>query len=413
MKFECAVAGVAERPNPGLGWAAERRAEFPAIAGDPEHAYLDSAATAQKPIAVIEAVRRHLEGGTGNVGRGSHRWGVRAGAEVERCLRAVRDLIGAGHATTGTVHLVSGATEAIRRAALDVVLPGLGAGDQVVVPYSDHRANADPWRELAGRASSAGRAVELVPMPYDSTGDYDLERLADLVGPRTRLVAATHVHHVFGAEMRIRELREAVGAEVPILLDAAQSVGHLPLDIQAVDVDLVAFSGHKAMAHTGVGVLWTRDRRLPAPVLPGLDGTPNVVGAVSLASACEWLLATGVDRIAAHTEALLNRLARGLVAIPGIELAGCPEPDQVGSLPRRTSLVAFRHRGIPSVDLGFALDAVGVSVRADALCQAGRSPSEGLVRASVHVYNTPSEVDRLLGGLDGVRAWAPGSQMVE
>jgi cysteine desulfurase/selenocysteine lyase len=210
------------------------------------------------------------------------------------------------------------------------------------------------------------------------------------------------VHHVFGAEMRIRELREAVGAEVPILLDAAQSVGHLPLDTHAMDVDLVAFSGHKAMAHTGIGVLWTRDRRLPAPVLPGLDGTPNVVGAVSLASACEWLLATGVDRIAGHTEALASRLARGLVAMPGIELAGCPGSDRVGSLPGRTSLVAFRHRVVPPVDLGFALDAARVSVRADALCQAGRSPAEGLVRASVHVYNTPSEVDRLLGALAGL-----------
>ena len=401
MNPECAVSALEERPEPDLAWAAERRAEFPAIAGHPEHTYLDSAATAQKPATVIEAVRRHLEGGTGNVGRGNHRWGRRAEAEMERCREAVRDLIGCGH-TTGTVNLVSGTTEAIRRAALDIVLPELKAGDQLVVPLADHKANVEPWRELEGMASAAGRPIELVPMPYDSTGDYDLERLACLVGPRTRLVAATHVHHVFGAEMRIRELREAVGPEVPILLDAAQSMGHVPVDVDALDIDLVAFSGHKVMAHTGIGVLWTRDLRLPSPALPGLEATPNVVGAVSLARACEWLMAASVERIAAHTEALVNRLARGLVEIPGVELAGCPGADRVGSLPARTSLVAFRHQAVPSVDLGFALDSAGISVRADALCQAGRSPSEGLVRASVHVYNTHSEVDRLLEALIGL-----------
>ncbi|MGH7869271.1 MAG: aminotransferase class V-fold PLP-dependent enzyme, partial [Candidatus Dormibacteraceae bacterium] len=340
-------------------------------------------------------VNDHLKQGTGNVARGSHWWGKRAGEAVERCRDGVFELLGDSGAKRGSLAFTSGTTDGIRRAALDLILPTLRDGDEIVIPLLDHRATVEPWSEVVATAAQSGRRITLVPMPYDSTGDYNFNRLTSLLTPRTRLVVGTHIHHVFGAEMRISAMRDVVGREIPILLDAAQSVGHIPVNVRELDVDIFAFSSHKTLAYTGLGAVWTRDERLPRPRFGGLEGTPNILGALSLSAAIDWLRAADVGRIAEFVESLTTHLAHRLIAIPDIELAGRPGADPPGEYPPRSSLVSFRHRCIPAMDLGFILENAGVSVRADSLCQSGRPSSDGLVRASLHVYNTVEEVDHL------------------
>jgi cysteine desulfurase/selenocysteine lyase len=271
------------------------------------------------------------------------------------------------------------------------------------VPHADHRANLDPWLEARRLLAARGIGVRVRALPYQTaSGDYDHRVLGEAVGPRTRFVAATHVHHVYGGDMNVHRIRAAVGPDVPICLDAAQSVGHLPvrLDDPSLDVDFVVFSGHKAMALPGSGAVWARNARGPVFRPGGWQGTPNTVGIVSLRAALDWLDAVGVERIARWTTMLTTRLTDRLRRLGPYEVLGCPASLAADSaLPaaqRRHGIVTFRHRDIPSDDLGFILFSHGFMVRADSLCQAGADERDGSVRVSLHVYNTVEEIDRLL-----------------
>ncbi|MEU2775553.1 aminotransferase class V-fold PLP-dependent enzyme, partial [Streptomyces sp. NPDC007162] len=220
---------------------------------------------------------------------------------------------------------------------------------------------------------------------------------AVLVGPRTRFVATTHVHHVYGVDMNVHRIRQVVGPEVPICLDAAQSIGHLPVSVAELDVDFVVFSGHKTMALPGSGAVWSRGRRGPDFRPSGWSGTPNTVGVAGLAAALDWLDAAGTERIERWTVALTSLLTDGLDRMDAYEVLGCRQSLAAGSeIQRRRSLVTFRHRAISSQDLGFILFSHGFMVRTDGHCQAGRDAEDGSVRVSLHVHNTPEEMQELL-----------------
>jgi cysteine desulfurase/selenocysteine lyase len=237
-------------------------------------------------------------------------------------------------------------------------------------------------------------------MPYDAAHDYDTDRLRAMVGPRTRLIAATHVHHVYGNDMNVRRLRSAAGPAVPICLDAAQSFGHGPIDVAALDVDFVVFSGHKAMALPGIGAIWAANRRGPSFEPAGWPGSPNTSGIVSLAAAMRWLEQTGLDRIARWSSALGARLTDGLDRLASYEVLGCQSSLSAGSVvQRRQGIVTFRHRRISSNDLGFILESDGLLVRADGHCQGEQGEKTSSVRVSLHAYTTVDEVDRLLDAL--------------
>ncbi len=195
-------------------------------------------------------------------------------------------------------------------------------------------------------------------------------------------MAATHVHHVYGADMNVHRVREVVGPDVPICLDAAQSVGHLPVDLAALDVDFAVFSGHKAMGLPGTGVVWARGRR-GAPYRPGgWQGTPSTTGILSLRAALDWLDAAGVARIDEWTVGLGVRLTDGLSRLGSYEVLGCPlSLSAASSVQRRQGLVTFRHHGISANDLGFILAAHGLLVRADGLCQARAGEADSSVRS--------------------------------
>ncbi|MFD5299054.1 aminotransferase class V-fold PLP-dependent enzyme [Streptomyces mutabilis] len=395
------AGGYAEEAQDEL-WQRELREQFPIVTAHPESAYLDSAATSQKPRAVLEAVQTYLTTSNANAGRGTYPWANKTTRLVEDARDRVKAFLHDPEPDRSIVHFTSGTTEGLRTVARDWLVPHLSDGDEILVPFADHRANLDPWLEARQLLAERGVGVHVRALPYQAvSGDYDHRALGDLVGPRTRFVAATHVHHVYGGDMNVHRIRAAVGPDVPICLDAAQSVGHLPVDLAdpSLDVDFVVFSGHKAMALPGTGAVWARNTREPAFRPGGWPGTPNTVGIVSLGAALDWLDRAGVDRIARWTAGLTTRLTDRLRHLDAYEILGCPTSLAADSvLPaaqRRHGIVTFRHRDIPSDDLGFILYSHGFMVRADSLCQAGAEDGKGSVRVSVHAYNTGEEIDRL------------------
>ncbi|MFF4926488.1 aminotransferase class V-fold PLP-dependent enzyme [Kitasatospora sp. NPDC001261] len=396
-------------PDETLGelhdWHRALRDQFPIVTGHPDQAYLDSAATSQKPRAVLDTVQRYLTTANANAGRGTYTWANATTALVDRTRARVARFLGdpAPQQRSG-VHFVSGATEGLRAVARDWLPHHVRDGDEIIVPFADHEANALPWLEARQLLADRGVRVTVRELPYDpASQDYDHRALARLVTERTAFVAATHVHHVYGADMNVHRIRAAVGPEVPICLDAAQSVGHLPVDVGTLDVDFVVFSGHKALALPGTGAVWARNTRGPAFTPGGWAGTPNTAGIASLEAALDWLDAAGPDRIRRWNSALAARLTDGLRTLAPYEVLGCQRSLAADSeVQRREGIVTFRHRGIGSNDLGFILASHGLMVRADGHCQARAGESESSVRVSLHVYNSPEEVDLLLSVLRGL-----------
>ncbi len=381
-------------------WQEQLRAQFPIVTANPDVAYLDSAATSQKPQAVLDAVVTYLTTGNANAARGTYPWANRTTARIEQARDRLRTFLDDPEPDRSGVHFVSGTTEGLRAVARDWLAPQLRDGDEIIVPFADHAANTEPWCEAVDLVRHHGIAVTVRPMPYDGAFDYDADRLATMVGERTRLIAATHVHHVYGNDMNVHRLRAAAGPDVPICLDAAQGVGHLPLSTTRTDVDFVVFSGHKAMALPGTGAVWARNRRGPVYQPAGWSGSPNTSGIISLVAALDWLDAAGLDRVARWNTALGARLTDALRKLPSFEVLGCQRSLAADSpVQRRHGIVAFRHRDIGSHDLGFILAADGLMVRADGHCQSGQGEKTASVRASLHVYNTVDEVDRLVSVL--------------
>ncbi|WP_210592271.1 aminotransferase class V-fold PLP-dependent enzyme [Streptomyces sp. GESEQ-35] len=385
-------------------WQRPLREQFPLVVRNPELAYLDSAATAQKPQAVLNAVQTYLTTSNANAGRGSYPWANTTTAMVERTQGQVKEFLGDADPSRSSVHFTSGTSEGLRTIARDWLPALLCDGDEIVVPFGDHQANLAPWLETRELMARQGVRIAVRELPYQvSSGDYDPRALSRIVGPRTRFVAATHVHHVYGADMNIHRLREAIGPDVAICLDAAQSVGHLPVSVAAdggLDVDFLVFSGHKALALPGTGAIWARGRRGPEFRPGGWQGTPNTAGIASLAAALDWLDAAGTDRIGRWTTALAALLTDGLTRMDAYEVLGCPTSLAAASaVQRRNGIVTFRHREIGSQDLGFILFSHGFMVRCDDHCQAGPSPRDASVRVSLHVHNTPEEMEKLLAAL--------------
>jgi cysteine desulfurase / selenocysteine lyase len=379
-------------------WQSRLRAQFPIVTGHPDLVYLDSAATAQKPQAVLDAAWTYLTTSNANAGRATYPWANRTTALVEHARERVKEFLHDPAPERSSTHFTSGTTEGLSTIALDWLPAYFADGDELVVPEADHQANITPWLEAQRLLARQGVRVRVVPMPYQAgSGDYDHRALAALAGPRTRFVAVTHVHHVYGGDMNVHRVRQAVGPEAVICLDAAQSVGHLPVSVADLDVDFVAFSGHKALALPGTGAVWARQERGPEFRPGGWNGTPNTVGIASLAAALDWLDAAGLDRIERWTVALAARLTDGLRHLGAYEVLGCQTSLAADSaVQRRQGIVAFRHREITSGDLGFILFSHGFMVRSDSHCQGSAGEETGSVRVSPHVHNTPEEIDRLL-----------------
>lgn len=397
MNTSLAGGGVHDALDDLADWHTALRSEFPILTRQPDVAYLDSAATAQKPQHVLDRVHDYLTTSNANAGRGSYPWANATTAAVEQARQAVRALLG-DTGPESSVELVSGASEGLRRVAQDWLGPILRDGDEIVVPFGDHQANLQPWLELQHDLARQGTMIMVRPLPVDpASGDYAHREFAAVLSPRTRFVAATGVHHVYGTDLNVHRIRAAVGPDVPICLDAAQAVGHRPVLVDDLDVDFIVFSGHKMMALPGTGAIWARNVRGPRLSLDGWAGTANTVGAVSLTAAVEWLDRADVGRIQRWCTALCAVLTDGLSRLPDVTVLGCQDSLAAAStIQRRESLVTFRHRRVRSDDLGFVLAANGLMTRCDAHCQAGRDGDDHSVRVSVHAYTSVDEIRRVL-----------------
>jgi cysteine desulfurase / selenocysteine lyase len=394
------------------------RADFPILAtrvnGHPL-AYLDNGASAQRPLAVIEAERRYAEECHANVHRGVHTLSQRATAAFEGGRERVRRFLNAR--SDREIVFVRGTTEAVNLVAQSYARPRLHPGDEIVLSWLEHHANIVPWQMVAAQTGAVLKVV-----PIDRRGELDMNAYRELLGPRTRLVALAHVSNALGTVLPVAEciaLAHARGA--PVFIDGAQAVPHLAVDVQALDADFYAFSAHKLYGPTGIGVLYGKEALLAEmpPWQGGGDmirsvsfeetsynqlpwkfeaGTPHISGAVGLAAALDYLEGVGLARVAAWEHELLLHATEGLARLAGVTL--------IGEARAKASLVSFIVDRVHPHDLGTILDQEGIAIRTGHHCAMPVMAFFGVpatARASFAFYNTRDEIDRLLAGVAAAR----------
>lgn len=379
--------------------------------------YLDSAASSQRPRSVIDAMSRYYERSHANVHRSIHTLGEEATELYEQCRDAVQRFIGA--AAREEVILTRGTTDGLNLVA-DALGHALAPGDEILVSEMEHHSNIVPW-QMAARVR--GGAVRAIPVAGD--GRLDLDAFRRLLGPRVRVVAVAHVSNVLGTINPIPEIaRAARAAGALTVVDGAQAAPHLPLDIQALECDFYAFSGHKMLGPTGIGVLWGRRDLLERlePTRGGGEmirevwidravwndlpwrfepGTPPIAEAVGLAAAVEYLEKLGMTRVAEHGRALAQRAVERLSAVPGVTVYGPPAGTPRGAV------VAFSVAGLHPHDVAALLDAEGIAVRGGHHCAQplmARLGVVGTARASFSVFSSVADVDRLAAAVAGLDA---------
>ena len=373
--------------------------------------YLDNAASSQRPRAVIDAISRYYEHSHANVHRGVHALSQEATDLFEGAREKVRGFVNA--ASTREIVFVRGTTEAVNLVAQSWGRPRLQPGDEIVVSHLEHHANIVPWQMLC---EQTGARLRVIPMTR--SGELDFEAYRALLGPRTRLLALTHVSNALGTVVPVREyIAEARRHGIAVLLDGAQAVPHMPVDVRSLDCDFYCFSAHKMCGPTGIGVLYGRETMLRAmpPWQGGGDmilsvsfekttyndlpwkfeaGTPHIAGAVGLAAAIDYLGAIGLERIAAAEHRLLEYATARLATVPGLEI--------VGTAPAKAAVVSFTLGRVHPHDLGTILDMEGVAIRTGHHCAMPVMEFYGIpatARASFAFYNTRAEVDRLVDSL--------------
>jgi len=394
------------------------RAEFPALHQDSHGhplVYLDNAATTQKPQVVIDAVRNFYERDCSNVHRGVHLLSQRATVAYEQARTAIKNHIGA--ADSREIVFTRSTTEGINLVAASFVRTRLEAGDEVLISTMEHHSNIVPWQLLCEE-----RGATLKVIPIDDDGDIILEEYERLLTDRTKIVAVVHVSNALGTINPVREMIEVAHSRgVPVLIDGAQALPHLRVDVRELDCDFFVCSAHKAYGPTGIGALYGKREHLleMVPYQGGGDmilsvtfegttfnepphrfeaGTPNIEGAIGFAAALRYLGAHGLEAVAAHESQLLTDAAEAVLAVPGVRL--------IGSARRKASVLSFVMEGVHPHDIGTILDSEGVAVRAGHHCAQPVMARYGLsatVRASFAMYNTAQEIDALVAGLNKVR----------
>lgn len=398
---------------------AERvRADFPILAsrvnGHPL-VYLDSAASSQRPLAVLRAVDDYERHSHANVHRGVHALSQAATSAYEGARERARRFLNAR--SVREIVFVRGTTEAINLVAQAYARPSFGPGDEILITALEHHANIVPWQMVC---EQTGATLKVAPI--DRRGELLYEEFVKLLGPRTRLVAIAHVSNALGTVLPVKRIVEAAHAHgAVVLVDGAQAVPHARVDVRALDADFYAFSGHKVYGPTGIGVLYGREELLAAmpPWQGGGEmiltvsfekttynelpwkfeaGTPNISGAVGLGAAMDYLESLGIENVAAHEARLLALATAEVGRLPGITL--------VGTAAHKASVLSFTLAGVHAHDLGTILDAEGVAVRTGHHCAMPVMTFFGIpatARASFGCYNTADDVARLVRALARAR----------
>ncbi len=391
------------------------RQDFPILRrmiGDMPLTYLDSAATSQKPESVLRVLDDYYRQHNANVHRGVHTLSEEATALYEGTRAKVAHLINA--ASEREIVFTRGTTEGINLVAQSWGRANLGPGDEVLITEMEHHSNIVPWQLLQAQL---GFSLRFIPLTDD--GQLDLAQLDELLTERTKLVSFVHVSNALGTVNPVAQLTQAahaVGARV--LIDGAQSVPHMPVDVQALDVDFLVFSSHKMCGPTGAGVLYGKRALLEAmpPFLGGGDmirevklsgstwssvphkfeaGTPSIAEVIGLGAAVDYLAAIGMAQIQAHEQVLTRYAYERLSEVEGLRILG-PGPEA------RAGLIAFALGDVHPHDLSAVLDRAGIAIRAGHHCAQPVHDRYGVVasaRASFYLYNTPDEIDRLVAGL--------------
>ncbi len=399
--------------SPSFSVSAVRQA-FPILArqvhGRPL-AYLDNAATTQKPRAVLDAIEHYYVTCNANVHRSPHRLSEEATHAYESARQTMARFLNA--ADPAEIIFVRGVTEAINLVATSFGQWRIGRGDEIVISEMEHHSNIVPWQLLCERTGAILRVI-----PIDDHGDLILDELPKLLNARTRLVAVTHMSNALGTINPVKQIIDmAHAAGAAVLIDGAQAASHTRIDVQALGCDFYAISGHKMYGPTGIGVLYGRRELLSQmpPYHGGGEmieqvtwqgttfrepparfeaGTPDIAGAIGLAAAVDYLESVGLDAIAAHEDTLLDYATRELSAIDGLRI--------IGTAKRKGPVVSFTVEDVHPHDLGTILDAQGVAIRAGHHCAQPVMHRYDLVataRASMAMYNTTEEIDALVGGI--------------
>lgn len=393
------------------------RGDFPILArevyGKPL-VYLDNAATTQKPRCVMDKITEMYATVNANVHRGVHFLSQAATEEHESSRRTVQQFINA--ASSNEIVFTRGATESINLVASSFCRSFCTAGDEILITAMEHHSNIVPW-QLQGEI----QGLKLQVAPINSKGELILEELEKKISPRTRLIAVTHISNVLGTVNPIEEIVAIAHRHgIPVLIDAAQSVQHTRVDVQALDSDFLVFSSHKIYGPTGVGVLYAKEKWLDAmsPYQGGGEmiemvtfekttfnklpfkfeaGTPDYIGTAALATALDYVSGLGIDEIARYEHALLAYATERLLTIPGLRI--------LGNAGNKSSVISFLVNGIHPYDMGTLLDRMGIAVRTGHHCAEPLMQLlgvDGTVRASFAFYNTKEEADQLVKGIERI-----------
>jgi cysteine desulfurase/selenocysteine lyase len=394
------------------------RADFPILRskvhGHPL-VYLDNAATSQKPQAVIDAIVRYYEGENANIHRGVHYLSQIATEEFEKGRKTVQAFVNAADASE--IIFTRGTTEAINLVAQTYGRVHVGAGDEVLITAMEHHSNIVPWQMLCEE-----KGAKLRVAPINDEGELLLEEFEKLLGPRTKIVAVGHVSNALGTINPLKQMVALAHAKgIPVVVDGAQAVPHLAVDVQELDCDFYTFSGHKMYGPTGIGVLYGKHALLEAmpPYQGGGDmissvtfekttynklphkfeaGTPDMAGVAGLKAAIEYMNRIGIEKIAAHEHDLLVYATEVVGALPGVRL--------IGTAREKASVLSFVLDEVHPHDIGTILDQQGIAVRTGHHCAQPVMDRFGIpatVRASFAMYNTKGEVDALALGIRKVR----------
>jgi cysteine desulfurase / selenocysteine lyase len=411
------TASRLEVANSGLEVEKIRR-DFPILSRDvrgKKLVYLDNAATSQKPQAVIDSLSRYYELENANIHRGVHFLSELATKEHERARELVREFINAADAKE--IIFVRGTTEAINLVAQTYGRANVGAGDEVLITAMEHHSNIVPWQLLCDEKKAKLRVV-----PIDDNGELRLDEFEKLLSPCTKIVAVAHISNALGTINPVAKIIELAHAKgVPVVVDGAQAVPHMKVDVRALDADFYAFSAHKMFGPLGIGVLYGKAALLEAmpPYQGGGDmissvtfekttynklpfkfeaGTPDVSGAIGLGAAIEYLNSSGIDRIAEYEHDLVTYAVQNIASVPGVRLIGTPK--------QRAGVISFVIEGVHPHDVGTILDQQGIAVRTGHHCAQPIMQRFGIpatVRASFAFYNTKEEVEALTQGIQRVK----------
>lgn len=416
MASGSAQAALQETPS---GFDVHRvRADFPILqrkVRGRDLVYLDNAATSQKPAAVIEAISRYYERDNSNIHRGVHYLAERATAEFEAARKTIQSFLNA--ARPEEIIFVRSATEAINLVAQTYGRAHLAAGDEVLITAMEHHSDIVPWQLLCEEKQARLRVA-----PINDTGELILEEFERLLSPRTKIVAVAHISNALGTINPIKTMvRMAHDRGIPVLVDGAQAAPRLPVDVQQLDCDFYALSGHKTYGPTGIGVLYGKLALLEKmpPYQGGGDmissvtfekttynkvphkfeaGTPDMAGAVGLRAAIEYLNSLGMANIVAHEHELLTYATDAISRIPGIRV--------IGTAREKAGVLSFVLDGVHPHDMGTILDQEGIAIRTGHHCAQPvmeRFAVDATARASFGLYNTKEEIDALVRGIQKVK----------